>query len=32
VKAIKDDEIVLKTKKGNSLAAYLHLVPLTLPH
>jgi hypothetical protein len=32
VQAIKDDEIVLKTKKGNSLAAYLHLVPLTLPH
>jgi hypothetical protein len=32
VHAIEDDEIVLKTIKGNYLAAYLHLVPLTLPH
>jgi hypothetical protein len=31
VHAIKDDEIILKTIKGNYLAAYLHLVPLNLP-
>jgi hypothetical protein len=31
IHAIQDDEIVLKTIKGNYLAAYLHLVPLTLP-
>ena len=31
VHSIKEDEIVLKTVKGNYLAAYLHLVPMTLP-
>ena len=31
IHAIEDDEIVLKTIKGNYLAAYLHLVPLTVP-
>lgn len=31
VHTLKEDEIVLKTVKGNYLAAYLHLVPLSLP-
>lgn len=31
VHAIKEDELVLKTIKGSYLAAYLHLVPITLP-